>query len=108
MGSGPAGFPHADCGSLGVWLTSYSPLFPPLNGLKVTGNQKEMKRVAPLKQLRLKEGRKKKVKYKSNLVVKGHPSFTSLRSLDPLPPTLHRSELKTHWCFGYRASAHYL
>lgn len=58
-GSWPAGFPHADCGSLGAWLTSYSPPFPPPNGLKVTGNQKEMKRVAPLKQMRLKEGRKK-------------------------------------------------
>ena len=56
----PAGFPQADCGSLGAWLTSLSSVFPPLNGLKVTGNQKEMKRVAPLKQMRLKEVREKK------------------------------------------------
>lgn len=40
-GSGPGGFPRADCGSHGTWLTSYFPLFPPLNGLKGTGKQKK-------------------------------------------------------------------
>lgn len=48
-------------------MTSCSPLSLPLNGLKVTGNQKEMKRVAPLKQMRLKEGKgKKKLRIKVN------------------------------------------
>lgn len=91
-GSAPAGFPHADCGSLGAWLTSLSSAFPPLNGLKVTGNQKEMKRVAPLKQMRLKKGRGKKVRDKTKLRLQ---ALNSLKSLDPRPPKFSSTEVSS-------------
>lgn len=59
----------------------------------MTGNQKEMKRVAPLKQMRLKEGRKNKKL--SKLGLEGQPGFTFPAKSRPIPSKFSSTEVSS-------------